>query len=195
MITQQQRIWLSQLSDTKLVEILPYDKKAPEKFRKLKTRLRGVLGNQYNVLLKGAAGLGISGKGELDIFVPVSPDLFDITVNLVKQLLGPPESHYQSERARFNTVIDGTEAEVFVINDETEGWRNGLKFENYLLNNPKYLEQYRCLKEAAQTTSVREYYRHKIEFINEILMLAGQRDISTSQLAPGKGSGYDTENE
>lgn len=171
MITQQQRVWLNQLSDTKLVEILPYNKEAPAKFRKFRSSLRKALGSQYDILLKGAVGLGISGKGELDIFVPVAPDRFDSTVNLVEQLLGPPESHYQLERARFTTVIEGTKAEVFVINDKTKGWHNALKFENYLRNHPRRLNQYGSLKEAAHATSIREYYRRKIEFINKTLTL------------------------
>ncbi len=44
-----------------------------------------------------------------------------------------------------------------------------LKFENYLKEHPQALEEYRKLKELGDGLSTREYYRRKIEFINDIL--------------------------
>jgi len=39
----------------------------------------------------------------------------------------------------------------------------------YLKENPEALERYRKLKEEAAGVNTGEYYRRKIEFINEIL--------------------------
>jgi GrpB-like predicted nucleotidyltransferase (UPF0157 family) len=43
-------------------------------------------------------------------------------------------------------------------------------FEEYLKNYPDELERYRVLKEESNGKTMREYYRRKIEFINEILI-------------------------
>ena len=59
--------------------------------------------------------------------------------------------------------------DVFLINNECEGWVNGLKFENYLRSHPEVLEEYRKLKEDGDGLSGREYYTKKIEFFNETL--------------------------
>lgn len=75
------------------------------------------------------------------------------------------------ERARFVTNVDEKHIEVFLINQESNGWINSVKFEKYLRGNLEYLEKYKNLKEACSGLSVREYYRKKIKFINDILRI------------------------
>ena len=43
------------------------------------------------------------------------------------------------------------------------------KFENYLKNNPESLNDYIKLKENSRGLSIQQYYRKKVELINEIL--------------------------
>jgi GrpB-like predicted nucleotidyltransferase (UPF0157 family) len=95
--------------------------------------------------------------------------LFDEVVLKVSNLFGEPASKCSLERARFVTGVDGKHVDVFVINKECDGWKNGVKFEDYLKSHPESLEEYRILKENGDGVSTREYYRTKIGFINEIL--------------------------
>jgi len=94
---------------------------------------------------------------------------YDKTVKSVIQLYGNPNSNYPLKRTKFVTEINGKHIDVFVVNEADEGWKNSEIFYNYLLSNPLALEEYRKLKESLSGKSMKEYYRGKIEFINEIL--------------------------
>lgn len=169
MITEVQGKWLAHLSNKDMVTIIPYDCAAPEKFKKIKEQIHELLGNKVCVEHHGASSLGISGQGELDIYVPVSVLEFDQFVSQLAIIFGKPGSLYPLERARFVSYVDGTKAEVFVINNQSQGWLDGIEFEAHLKSNPKLLKKYEILKEKASGLSIREYYRKKIEFINEVL--------------------------
>lgn len=169
MITPEQEKWLSHLDDSDSVKIYPFDPTSAEKFEKVKKQTQRLLGEDVNVKHRGATSLGISGQGELDIYIPIAEEKFDEFVSLVEKLFGKPGSIYPLERARFVTYIDNTKAEVFVINEKCAGWLDGCKFENYLKENPDALDSYQKLKEEGRGLSTQAYYRRKIEFINDIL--------------------------
>jgi GrpB-like predicted nucleotidyltransferase (UPF0157 family) len=48
-------------------------------------------------------------------------------------------------------------------------------FENYLRSHSDRLDEYRNLKEKLSGKSIREYYRQKVDFINETILLASKR--------------------
>ncbi len=169
MITPEQEKWLAHLDDSDAVKIIPADLRAKEKFEKIKSTIKSALGENENVVHKGATSLGISGQGELDIYILVLSENFDSMVQAVEKLFGKPRSLYPLERARFVASVDDTKAEVFVINENTKSWKDGCVFEKYLRKNPEVLEAYKILKEEGNGLSTQKYYRRKIEFMNEIL--------------------------
>lgn len=173
MITPEQQQWLDHLSDTDTVQVVPYDTNAPRKFSQIKQRLRESLGDEFEIVHRGASALGISGQGELDVYIPTLPEAFVPTIELVAKKLGRPRSVYPFQRARFVTAVERTKVEVFVINVQSQDWIDGLYFETFLKNHPTYLEDYRLLKEEAAGQSTREYYRRKLEFINDIVRQRG----------------------
>jgi len=169
MITSEQEKWLSKLDDTDSVKIYPADPKASEKFKKIKEYMQSVLGVDIDIVHRGATSLGISGQGELDVYIPVHEEEFDFLVRSVQKIFGEPGSLYPHERARFVTSVDDTKVEVFVINQKGKSWIDGCKFEEYLKKDSRVLEDYRKLKEKGAGLSTRKYYKRKIEFINDIL--------------------------
>jgi GrpB-like predicted nucleotidyltransferase (UPF0157 family) len=171
MLTPEQEKWLSHLASDDHTEIHPYDSAAPDKFEKVKDKIIEALGEGWEVIHRGASSLLISGQGELDIYIPVAVEKFNTVVRSLELPFGIAESHYPLERARFVTMVDGTKAEIFVINEKSEGWINGTIFENFLRENRDALDAYRILKERSRGLSTREYYRRKIEFINNIVGL------------------------
>ena len=171
MITLEQQKWIDHLSDKDRIVIKPYDSTTPEKFEAVKTKIKNSLGESIDVRHCGATSLGISGQDEIDVYIPVAPSKFNKLIPSLTQLFGEPRSHYPLERARFVTIENGKHVDVFLINKDSDGWLNGLKFEKYLKSHPKALEAYRKLKESGNGLSTREYYRRKIEFINQILDL------------------------
>jgi GrpB-like predicted nucleotidyltransferase (UPF0157 family) len=169
MLTDKQEKWLVHLSGVDRIVIKPYDPTSPKKFEKVKKRIQKYLGKNIRVEHHGATGLGISGQDEIDMYVPVAPTSFDKMFPQLKKLFGEPASYYPLERVRFVTHVAEKHIDVFLINEESEAWINGVKFETYLSSHPKSLEEYRKLKEKGNGLIARKYYRRKINFINKIL--------------------------
>lgn len=169
MLTEDQERWIKALgSKTNKIKIVPYDPKTKEVFEKIKKEIRTVLG-EIEVHHHGATGLGISGQGEIDCYVPVPKNSFDGYVEKMARYFGPAGSNYPLRRARFVKYIDGIKIEIFIINEKHFDWINCLKFENYLKSHTEAFEAYKKLKEDCEGLSVAEYYRRKTEFINDIL--------------------------
>ena len=146
MLTLKQEQWINHLSDINKIKIVPFDPTAEDKFQKIKQIIQNALGENVPVKHRGATNLKISGQDEIDIYIPVSPDIFDSLINPLKDLFGEPGSLYPLERVRFKTNIEGKRIDVFLINEECDGWKDGVLFENYLqslqfyrLNRPKLL--------------------------------------------------------
>lgn len=169
MLNSEQQKWINHLSDDDQVIIKPLDPEAEEKFLEVKKIIHQNLGDDIKVEHHGATSLGISGQDEIDVYVPTPPDQFNHLLTQLENVFGKPRSHYDLERARFVTQVDGKHIDIFLINDTCDGWLNCLKFEDHLHQNHEALWQYRDLKESANGASTREYYRQKIEFINNIL--------------------------
>ena len=169
MLTSKQQKWIDHLSDSDKVIIKPFDPTTAEKYNKIKKIIQSNLGKSINVLHCGATSMQISGQDEIDVYIPVDVKKFDEIFILLKNLFGKPRSHYPLERARFVVKIDNKHIDIFLINQVSVGWIDGLRFEKYLKSNPKSLNKYRLLKESLNGVSTREYYKNKIEFINKIL--------------------------
>lgn len=172
MLTPEQKKWINHLSDEKKIKIVPFDTTAEEKFQQVKQRVQNVLGQEIPVEHHGATSLGISGQDEIDIYIPIPPARFNHLIDSLRELFGDPRSLYPLQRARFVTEADGKDIDVFLINEEHEDWENLVQFESYLRSNPEALDDYRKLKERGDGLSVREYYRRKNEFLNDILSKA-----------------------
>jgi GrpB-like predicted nucleotidyltransferase (UPF0157 family) len=169
MITKEQEKWISHLGEEK-IKIIPYDPKTKIVFEKARQEVQEVLGN-VNVAHHGATSLGISGQGEVDLFIPVDEKCFGYYLEKLIGYFGTPGSIYALERARFVKYIDDIKVEIMLVNREKDGWRNSVKFKNSLLENPNLLNEYRKLKENSNGLSLQKYYRRKTEFYNKIFEL------------------------
>jgi GrpB-like predicted nucleotidyltransferase (UPF0157 family) len=167
-LNPEQEKWVMHLSDTDKIKIVPYDQDTERKFEKVKKLIKEVLGEDVVVVHRGASSFKISGQNEMDIFIPVPENrMEELRLNMAKVFT--PKSIYPKERIKFLYYIDGVKAEIIIVNEASKSWSNGEKFYKYLSNHQEALERYRLLKENGDGLSVREYYRRKMEFINEIL--------------------------
>ncbi len=169
MITDEQKQWINHLSETDTIRIVPYDGNAPEIFESVAQKVAEKIGPCYSVEHHGATSLGISGQDEIDVYIPVLEKAFDNLVLKMQQAFGEPRSYYPGKRARFAFFEGKKRVDVFPINRESDDWKNLVFFETHLKKNPEALDRYRTLKESGNGLSVREYYKRKIEFINDIL--------------------------
>ncbi|KKQ15180.1 MAG: hypothetical protein US28_C0021G0011 [Candidatus Daviesbacteria bacterium GW2011_GWA1_36_8] len=173
MLTKDQKEWLNHLSDSNFIKITPFDPKIIEIFKSERDTLKSFLGSSQEVLLRGSSYLEIQGKGELDIYIPVSPKDFNPTMEKLINHLGMPESAYPGERMRWNKREDGeTVIEIFLIDKTIDDWKNMVLFEEYLLTHPECLEEYISLKQSSPGLTSRAYYTKKLEFMNKIIEVA-----------------------
>ncbi|MBL7045511.1 MAG: GrpB family protein [Parcubacteria group bacterium] len=169
MPTNNQEKWLAHLSNSSKIKIRPFDPSCGEKFERVKSLIQSRLGKSIDVEHHGATSLGISGQDEIDVYVPVPPESFNNFIAPLTKLFGEPKSNYPLERMRFVTFIDKKHVDIFLVNKKCHNWLDSIKFEKYLKEHPETLKAYEKLKESGDHTSTREYYRRKIEFINDIL--------------------------
>ena len=169
MLSDKQKIWIDHLLDTDKIQIVPFNTNVKDIYLMIEKELHEVLGKEISITLRGSGSLGISGKGALDVYIPVMPKDFEMNLKMLIQKYGKPRSLYGNERARFNRKIDNMKIEVFLINRETEGWKQLNIFEEWLKTHVKDLKAYEKLKAGLHGVSTREYYTKKTEFFNYIL--------------------------
>jgi GrpB-like predicted nucleotidyltransferase (UPF0157 family) len=169
MLTSAQIQWLNKLSNKKIVHIHPYDPKIKDTFEKQKEKLVKLLG-KVPIYHRGASSLEISGKNDIDIYIPVPEDQFDTLLDKLqtKYEMGSMSIH---NRARFNTILDRIDIEIFLVNELSKDWTDNILFWEFLKNNPAILKKYEKIKAEAEGKSLREYYTIKTEFINEVMEL------------------------
>ncbi len=171
MITPDQEKWLQHLSNDHPTKIIPYNPIVKQAFQQVKSQIQSVLGPTTDVQHRGASSMGISGKGDLDVYIPTPPELFNQQLEKLTNHFGQPGSHYPLQRARWNIEVMRIESEIFLSNNQDKNWLDSVAFETYLKTHPDALDQYRLLKEQAQGLGTQDYYRQKTAFINHILSL------------------------
>lgn len=175
MTTKKQEEWLNHLTDDDHVIIVPFNPNVKKIFKDVKQQLQAILGKQVEIVHRGASSMGISGQGDIDIYIPVEAQFFNNYLSKLVEALGKPGSLYPLERARWVKKIEGVRVETFLMNNEHPAWITSTIFEAYLRTHPISLTKYEKIKQDAEGKSTREYYRVKIEFINKILRLAKKK--------------------
>ncbi|MDO8496867.1 MAG: GrpB family protein [bacterium] len=171
MLTPEQEKWIETLSSDRTISIVPYDPRTEELFDRVRDKIKGVLGPDINVCHVGASSFGISGQDEIDVQVPVEIEKFPVYIPLLEIIFGEVRKIYPT-RVRFEVKEDGKKIDFALVDANNEDWLNHVRFQNYMKNHPLELERYRTLKEELNGMTVKEYYRRKTEYINEILDLA-----------------------
>ena len=169
MLTKDQQKWVDHLSDVDTINILPFNTNVGKIFEEIKEQIKLILGKETEVVHRGASGLGISGQSEIDVYIPVRAEKIEPMASKMEVVFGKPKSIYPEERTKFIKFVEGTKLEIILVNKACKSWIDGEIFNTYLKKNISVLEEYRKLKEDGNGLSVREYYRRKIEFINDIL--------------------------
>ncbi|MCK5465916.1 UMP kinase [Candidatus Parcubacteria bacterium] len=171
MLTKEQKKWIEHLSDVDKIKIVPYNPKVKIVFGKIKKDIQQVLG-KVKVVHRGSTSLKIAGQGEIDLYIPIVDNKFNKYLKKLIKHFGKVGTVYPLERARFVKYIDGIKIEIFLINNKSKGWKEGLIFEDYLKNNSEELKKYEILKIKHDGLSTRKYYKPKIVFLNKILAMA-----------------------
>ncbi len=168
--------WFMKFSNTKKVEINPYNHGILKSVKKFENKIIKILGNCAEIEHRGASALGIAGKGEVDFYVRVAKKDFDLCLKKLTKFFGSPDK-LEKLRARFNRTYTGIEFEIILIYKNHIDEITGRLFFNYLKEHPKELRKYEELKKKYAKVSEKEYYIQKDKFIRRILKLARNRVV------------------
>lgn len=173
MLTPDQEKWVNARSDKK-IPVVAYDPRTERLFGAVKKRIQDVLGKEVLIEHDGASSLGISGQDEIDVSISVDKSLFADYIPKLEKVFGSVKSTYE-DRARFEVFEEGKRIDLKIIDIAHPNYLRAKIFHKYLRAHPEETENYRILKEKCNDMTTKEYYRAKIEFINDILIKAGEK--------------------
>jgi GrpB-like predicted nucleotidyltransferase (UPF0157 family) len=173
MLTPEQEKWIAGRRTDKNISVVPYDPRTEELFAKVAKMIRDVLGPDVLIEHDGASSLGISGQDEIDVSVVADKALFAEYIPKLESVFGPVKASYP-DRSRFEVKEEGKKIDLKIIDATHPNYLRSNIFKAYLRAHPQDLERYRILKEQSNGMSVKEYYRVKTEFINDILIKEGE---------------------
>lgn len=166
MLTEEEKNYLEKIPANKMVSVHPYDPKTPEIVKEFINKIRSA-DPTLKVLHLGAAALGISGQGDIDISILCPKESFDDNLEKLKQVLGEPVSGISLISWQFDS--GGHKVEIYLADPNEPSTARQIKVYEILNQDPKLLKEYEQLKELAATKPYREYQRQKYEFYNRII--------------------------
>ncbi len=170
MLTPEQEQWLDSLSD-RVVTIVPYDPRAEELFKIVKEKIVAVLGTEAKVEHGGSTLFQMPGQDEIDVAIVADKEMFPEYIEKLEPVFGPVRSLYP-DRARFEVKEQGKKIDLKLVDQNHINYIEGKILEDYIMAHPEALERYRVLKEESDGLTLKEYYRRKILFNNDILAKA-----------------------
>ena len=170
MLTPEQEAWINTLSD-RIISISPYDPHSQVLFRRVQKKIHSLLGEDVLVEQSGSTIFEIAGQNEVDVVIVVPKNKFPEYIPKLEAVYGPVRSNYP-DRARFEVKEDEKKIDLKIVDVHHPNYTEGKVFEDYIKAHPEDVERFRILKEQSNGLTTKEYYRKKIEFINEILAKA-----------------------
>jgi GrpB-like predicted nucleotidyltransferase (UPF0157 family) len=162
--------WFLKFSSTKPVKIIPYNPKILDLVKEFTKILRKTVGKDVEIQHRGATALGISGEGEVDLYIMVSPKKWLKLLKPLENKFGKPGS-IDHEWARFNHTYKGTEFEIMLVHKNCQDNVENRIFFNYLESHTKARKDYEKLKAKYAKVSKREYRLQKDKFVKKIMKL------------------------
>ncbi|KKQ18833.1 MAG: hypothetical protein US31_C0001G0020 [Berkelbacteria bacterium GW2011_GWA1_36_9] len=166
MLTEDEEKYLAQIPADKKVILEPYDPKTPNITEKYVKKINNAEPN-LEVIHIGASALGISGQGDIDLFILCPRNSFSkYRLSLIKEL-GKPISGISLTQWHFEE--DSHDIEIYLADPIEESTARQIRVHKILSSNPNLLKKYELLKESVANDSYREYQCQKYEFYNQIL--------------------------
>lgn len=166
MLTEAQIKYLTTIPDDKKITLKPFNPKGLEVAAKIIADIKAVEPD-LGVLHMGASALGISGQGDIDLYILCNQEDFDTYLPLLEKIFGRKVSGISINK--WNLNIDGFEIEIYLADPKTPSMKEQIDVFKKLKNNKELLGEYESIKSSASNLSFREYMRRKYEFFNKIL--------------------------
>lgn len=166
MLTKDQQNYLEKISSDKTVRIIPYDPQVIDIVASIKEQIKDVR-IDLEVKFMGASALGISGQGDIDLYVFCQDDQYDKYLPQLENLFGPRLTNRKTIDWEFDR--GGHKVELSLTDPSTTTMKDQIKIFEILKDNPVLLGEYEMLKKSCDGNSFREYMAKKYEFYNKIL--------------------------
>ncbi len=167
MLTEDEKDFLARIPDDKIVKVMSLDPHTNDVAEDIIASIRAEYPDVKAVHM-GATGLGISGQGDVDIYVLANRGKFSSFLPGLVDLFGKPTKE-KPDSITWEFLEDGFQVTVYLANANSEAMRRQLVVFNTLKSNPVLLQEYAVLKESMSGKSYREYQRVKYEFYHRIL--------------------------
>jgi GrpB-like predicted nucleotidyltransferase (UPF0157 family) len=166
MLTESQQKYLLTIPEEKIVFIQPYDPSILDIVEEITQQIKNCDPN-LTVLFMGASALGISGQGDIDLYVLSPTEQFEEHTERFVKSFGKPVLKGTCVKWVFSK--NGHKAELYITDPEDKGLQEQIKVFELLKNNKELLKEYEEIKQQANGLSFKEYQRRKYEFYNRIL--------------------------
>ncbi len=167
MLTEDQTRYLNTIPKEKTVAIKPHSQQLKDTADDIIKEVKQI-SPEINIQLLGAVGLGISGQGDLDMYMLHPASDFHLYLDKLVEHFGKP-LHQHPDSVEWCFDKDGVEVELYLTDPNSKPMQEQLKIFNLLRENNDLKSEYEKLKSEANGKSFRDYQKAKYEFYNRLL--------------------------
>lgn len=166
MLTKDEEVFLSKQTD-RIVTVKSFDQKINVVAETIMREVKKAFPSA-DILFLGASSLGLSGQGDIDMYILSRPEDFESYIPGINKLFGKFKSHkYDSIAWKFER--EGVPVELYVTDPTSKPMKRQIGVHEALKNNPKLQKEYEELKEKFNGKSWIEMQKAKYEFYHKIL--------------------------
>lgn len=165
MLSPDEEKYLGKIPENKMVKIEPFDLNIPEITKEIVEMVHSVA-PELEVRHMGASALGISGQGDLDMYILCPENEYHRYLVRIESVFGPKVPNISIIKWAF--IRQGHEVEMYLTNPSTPSMQKQIRVFELLKSNPNLLKEYEGLKKGLDGRSFREYQRRKYEFYHKI---------------------------
>lgn len=167
MLSWDEEEFISKIPPDKIVTVKPYDEAIGRVAREIIDRVQKILPG-LEVRHMGASALGISGQGDIDIYIFSDPTQFYKSEPLLTAEFGEPQNR------RYDSILwdferEGHPVELYLTDPDSLPMQKQIAVYEILKKSAKLREEYQTLKEDLNGATLREYQTKKYEFYHRIL--------------------------
>lgn len=169
MLTENQKRYLSKISDDQMVAVAPWDARGLEIAKKIINEIKTVAPDN-EVIFIGSLPLRIAGQKDIDLSVLSPAKDFPIHQPKLEAAFGKPDKLGVTSIG-WHFVREGFDVGIYLTDPKTSSVQEQIDIFNLLKNNPALLKEYEQIKLSAAHKSYKEYQIAKYEFYNRVLGL------------------------
>lgn len=167
MLTESQSNYLLTIPPEKTVEIKPFSLALKSTGEELLAEIQRAV-PELEVHHMGASALGLSGQGDLDIYIfASSTDFEDYLPKLIKKFSEPTKRGETSIQWAFEQ--NGFPVEMYLTDPSSRAMQEQIRMFELLRDNTQVRQEYEALKASLNGKSFRDYQAAKYEFYNALL--------------------------